>query len=501
MKEDAQKRKFGVLMPVSALPSMEGIGTFGVQAYQFVDFLVSAGAHIWQVLPLVPTSYGDSPYQSYCSYALNYYFIDLATLVKEGLLLDEEVKGAELFHEKRRVDYGLQFTQKIVLLRKAFARFTQDGAFEEFVRGERYHDFALFMSLKCKFGYASWTDWAEPYRRYDENTGRRYIAENQAEYRFWLFTQYVFLRQWKALKGYANERGIEIMGDVPLYLSYDSVEMWKYGKEIFQVDEDRRFTLVAGVPPDAFTDEGQRWGNPLYDWEGMKSNGYAWWNERLHRSREIFDILRIDHFRGFDRYYAVPAEEETARNGHWEDGPKEELFVDKLDWKIVAEDLGVIDDGVRRLMKNVGYPGMKILEFAFDGNPENEHKPSNYTENFVCYTGTHDNMPLRQYVDDLSAEWLETFQEDVQAESEKLGIVALCEDSQSLCDSVIRLAFHSKANTVVLPLWDVFAMGGEARMNFPSVVSVGNWSFRFLEEEFDAATANRLKKLATQANR
>ncbi len=488
-------------MPVSALPSKEGIGTFGEEAYRFVDFLASAGGCIWQVLPLVPTGYGDSPYQSCCSYALNYYFIDLATLVKEGLLLQEEVDGAQLFYEERRVDYGLQFTQKISLLRTAFTRFAQDGAFEEFVRVGRYHDFALFMSLKHEFHYAAWTDWADPYRRYDERRGAEFIAAHQAEYRFWLFTQYLFLRQWKALKGYANAKGIEIMGDVPLYLSYDSVEMWKYGKEIFQVDDDRSFTMVAGVPPDAFSDDGQRWGNPLYDWVGMKENGYAWWNERLRRSLDVFDILRIDHFRGFDRYYAVPAKEETARNGHWEEGPKESLFADKLDWKIVAEDLGVIDDGVLRLMKNLGYPGMKILEFAFDGNPENEHKPSNHMENFVCYTGTHDNMPLCQYIDDLSEEGRETFIKDVCLQSEELGIDPVCEDAQSLCRSVVQLAFYSKANTVLLPLWDVLAMGGEARMNFPAVVSTGNWSFRFLEEEFTADTARWLKTLSVKTKR
>lgn len=494
---------YGILMPLSCLPSNEGIGTMGDTAYRFVDFLADAGAEIWQVLPLNPTNYGDSPYQSCCSDALNYYFIDLAFLIKDGLLKEEEVKGAHLGDDERRVDYGLQFTNKIALLRKAFSRFDcSDKRFIEFVACGKYSDFATFMALKCAFGHKSWEEWDEPYRTFDKTVTDKYIAENSSEFEFWQFTQFIFLLQWNALKDYAHAKGVKIMGDIPLYLAYDSVEMWKYGESLFKVDKKRRPQCVAGVPPDAFTDDGQLWGNPVYDWEKMKKTGYEWWNGRINKSLSLFDILRIDHFRGFDRYYEVPVGETTARNGKWCDGPKEDLFKDKLNYNIVAEDLGVIDDGVRRLMKNVGYPGMKILEFAFDGYPWNEHKPSTYTtDNWVAYTGTHDNMPLRQYIDDLSKEGLEVFKRDLIEQCEGLGLKAHTNTSSEMCLSIVSLAFASKAKTVIIPLWDLLAMGGEARINLPSTVSNKNWSWRFKTQEISKECSQYLKELAKKSNR
>ncbi len=489
-----EKRKCGVLLPIFSLPSSEGIGTLGRNAYNFIDFLSDSGMNIWQVLPLNPTNYGDSPYQSCCSNALNYYFIDIDMLIEKELLTCKEVKTSDLGVNARHVDYSKQFTQKIALLRKAFERFDlHDKKFVGFVEQGRYKDFATFMTFKCAFGHKAWSEWKEPYRTYNEKVINEYLIRKRHEFLFWQFTQYIFLLQWNSLKDYAHSKNIELMGDIPLYLAYDSVEMWKYGDKLFMVDEYRRPECVAGVPPDAFCDDGQLWGNPLYDWKKMRRDGYKWWNERINECLDFFDILRIDHFRGFDRFYAVKAGSLNARKGEWIDGPKEELFKDKLDYKIVAEDLGVIDDGVRRLMKNVGYPGMKILEFAFDGSPDNEHKPSNFTHNYVCYTGTHDNMPLAQYIADLKQEELYIYKQDLASECEKAGVEADFSSPQSICLSVVKLAFAAIADTVIIPMWDLLCMGGEARINLPSTVSDKNWSWRFVKEDFDTKTKEFLR--------
>jgi len=497
----AKGRNFGILLPVSSLPSGEGIGTLGTEAYNFVDFLSESGGKIWQVLPLNPTNYGDSPYQSCSSDALNYYFINLQQLVCDGLLKKGEIVLEELSDSPLKVNYGKQFTQKIALLKKAFSRFDGGSEFEDFVNRGEYSDFAVFMAIKQKFNHVAWTEWEQPFGVYDEDTVAKFIEENKTEYLFWQFTQFIFLKQWNALKSYANSKGVSIMGDIPLYVAYDSVEVWKYGDKLFKVNANRKLKCVAGCPPDGFTEDGQLWGNPVYNWEEMRNDGYAWWKARIEKCFKLFDVLRIDHFRGFDRYWEVPAGDSTARYGHWEDGPKEELFKDILGYKIVAEDLGVIDDGVRRLMKNVGYPGMKVLEFAFDGKADNEHKPSNHTENFVCYTGTHDNMPLKQYIDDLSEEQRAVFAEDVVKESGILNITAKTATSKELCRSVVELAFASKSDTAIVPVWDLLALGGEARINEPSTVSDKNWSRRFLKEDFSKELSGYLKKVSKRSKR
>ena len=497
----AKGRNFGILLPVSSLPSGEGIGTLGTEAYNFIDFLSESGGKIWQVLPLNPTNYGDSPYQSCSSDALNYYFIDLQQLVCDGLLKKGEIVLEELSDSPLKVNYGKQFTQKIALLKKAFSRFDGGSEFEDFVNRGEYSDFAVFMAIKQKFNHVAWTEWEQPFGVYDEDTVAKFVKENKTEYLFWQFTQFIFLKQWNALKSYANSKGVSIMGDIPLYVAYDSVEVWKYGEKLFKVNANRKLKCVAGCPPDGFTEDGQLWGNPVYNWEEMRNDGYAWWKARIEKCFKLFDVLRIDHFRGFDRYWEVPAGDSTARYGHWEDGPKEELFKDILGYKIVAEDLGVIDDGVRRLMKNVGYPGMKVLEFAFDGKADNEHKPSNHTENFVCYTGTHDNMPLKQYIDDLSEEQRAVFAEDVVKESGILNITAKTATSKELCRSVVELAFASKSDTAIVPVWDLLALGGEARINEPSTVSDKNWSRRFLKEDFSKELSGYLKKVSKRSKR
>ena len=335
----AKGRNFGILLPVSSLPSGEGIGTLGTEAYNFVDFLSESGGKIWQVLPLNPTNYGDSPYQSCSSDALNYYFIDLQQLVCDGLLKKGEIVLEELSDSPLKVNYGKQFTQKIALLKKAFSRFDGGSEFEDFVNRGEYSDFAVFMAIKQKFNHVAWTEWEQPFGVYDEDTVAKFIEENKTEYLFWQFTQFIFLKQWNALKSYANSKGVSIMGDIPLYVAYDSVEVWKYGEKLFKVNANRKLKCVAGCPPDGFTEDGQLWGNPVYNWEEMRNDGYAWWKARIEKCFKLFDVLRIDHFRGFDRYWEVPAGDSTARYGLWEDGPKEELFKDILGYKIVAEDL------------------------------------------------------------------------------------------------------------------------------------------------------------------
>lgn len=498
-----KSRKFGILIPIFSLPSYEGIGTFGKEAYRFADFAHDIGARVWQVLPLTPTGYGDSPYQSCCSYALNYYFIDLEALCDEGLLKKEEISDADLFTTLRRVDYGKQFNNKIALLRKAFNRFNkEDKAFKDFVNGGRFYYFAAFMALKVKFSYRPWNEWDEPYRSFDEAVVKTFVDENKEEFLFWQFTQFKALNQWNALKSYVNSLGISVMGDVPLYLSYDSVEMWKDGDELFLVDENRNMTLIAGCPPDAFNPDGQKWGNPLYDWDKMKKDGYKWWNERLKYNLKLYDIIRLDHFRGFDRFYAVPASAPDAREGTWKNGPAEELFKDKLDWNIVAEDLCVYDDGVARLMKNTGYPGMKILEEGMDGNPKNGHKPSVFSENTVCCTSTHDSATTVEYYTELSAEGRKTFRRDLSDECGALNIPCAVNNSTSICMSLTRLAMVSKAFMVMLPIWDILHLGGEARINMPGTMSPDNWTFRILRGECESATKKYyLTSLFKQYNR
>lgn len=488
-------------MPISALPGDGGIGTLGTSAYRFIDFLKKADMSIWQILPLVPTNYGDSPYQSCSSLALNYYFIDLPTLVEQGLLMQEDVDAADLGGSSRRVDYGKLFNNKINLLRKAFARFDREQEdFRRFVKKGEYSDFAIFMSIKSHFNHIAWKEWPEPYRTYDAKVVKQYVKDNADDIEFWQFTQYIFLGQWKKLKQYAKKNHIEIMGDMPLYIAEDSVEFWKYGKELFQVDENNNPVVVAGVPPDCFSADGQLWGNPIYDWEKMKQDGFKWWNNRLKKSLKLFDILRIDHFRGFDRYYAINAGETTARYGVWRDGPKTELFKDKLDWNIVAEDLGTQDESLAQFMREVGYPGMKVLEFAFDGSPDNSHRPTFYTANSVAYTGTHDNMPLKQYIADLSQDQYNTFLRELYNEAHTL-IETDFTDLDAVCDTVIRLGFACVSNTFIAPLSDILKLGGEARINEPSTVKTENWSYRFMEGDYDDALAQRLKELVVKYNR
>ncbi|MBQ5926918.1 MAG: 4-alpha-glucanotransferase, partial [Clostridia bacterium] len=364
-----------------------------------------------------------------------------------------------------------------------------------------YADFGLFMSLKVKFGYVDWTKWDEEFKVYDERTVSAFIQENREEIEFWQFTQYLFLKQWFALKEYANGKGVQMMGDMPIYVSADSVEMWKYKRDLFLLDENGELSSVAGVPPDAFSEDGQLWGNPVYDWSKMKKDGYAWWKERIDYAFRLFDIVRIDHFRGFDRFYAIPKNSDTAKVGEWLDGPKAELFKGRENLGVVAEDLGTIDDGVRTLMKETGYPGIKVMLFGLNGDPASEHKPSNFQENSFAYTGTHDNPTTVGYLQSLTTAGKELVKKDLLAECEKLNVEYLGDGEREQCLTCIELVLASKAKATVIPYQDILAVGKEGRINFPSTVSLENWSYRFIQSDFQPATWEKLKKLIKKYGR
>lgn len=501
-KQKQRQRKAGILMPVSSLPSPCGIGTLGQNAYNFIDWLHSAGIKIWQVLPLLPTGFGDSPYQSFASDALNYYFIDFALLEKDGLLENADYAQVDFGDDERRVDYGKQFENKVKILRKAFARFDKNSAeWYSFLQRGTYADFALFMSLKVRFSYAPWESWDEPFQNPESAAVQSHIKEYADEILFWQFTQFLFLKQWNALKTYANEQGVQIMGDMPIYVAYDSVETWKYRKQLFVTDDGGNVSLRAGVPPDAFSEDGQFWGNPVYDWEKLKQDEYRWWTNRFAYAFSLFDIVRIDHFRAFDRFYAIPKDAQTAKEGEWQDGPKAAVFKGFENSKIIAEDLGIIDDGVRALLKQTGYPGMKVFVFAFDGNPDNEYLPDKYGENCVVYTGTHDNEPLRAFLENMDEKQRKAFETELEKQCLQADVPYLTENTEIECETIIRLLLSTKADTVIVPMQDVLALGEEARLNAPSTVSGANWTFRFTENDLKKRKAAWLKEMSEEYNR
>ncbi len=494
------ERYLGVLLPVTALPSKYGVGTLGKEAKEFIDFLVNSRQNLWQVLPLVPTGYGNSPYASTCATAGSPYLIDVQQLVDDNLISQEEAEEYSC-ENGERVDFELLFNKRIPLLKLAYKRFNkQNEEFLAFVNKGEYGEFALFMAIKENNGWLPFSSWEEGLRLRNEEALKGFKEDNADEILFWQFTQYLFFNQWKEIKKYANERGVLIMGDMPLYVSEDSVEVWA-NPELFMLDENGRLKEVAGVPPDYFSETGQLWGNPLYNWEVMKKDGYKWWTNRLKKALSMYDYVRIDHFRGFDRFYAIPAGMTDARVGKWCDGPKEALFEDKLNWNIVAEDLGILDDGVYRLMANTGYPGMKILQFAFDGNPNHPYKPSNYSENCVVYTGTHDNATFVEYVEGLSREARELFFKDVKGELEKFGITLTRNCKLQVTKALTELAYRSKAKFAIIPLQDLLLLGGEARINNPGTMGEWNWTWRLKENQLKKSTSLTIAKLVKKAGR
>ena len=509
-----KSRHAGILLPITALPSPYGVGSLGREAREFIDFLVRSGQKIWQVLPLVPTGYGDSPYSSSCATAGSPYLIDIDALIDQGLITSEEAEEYSCEDKTgdasdSRVNYEALFYRRIPLLKIALSRFDRSTPeFIAFINKGEFNDFALFMAIKESHSWQALRLWDEKYRKRDAQAISEFASENEDLVLFWQFTQYMFFKQWGALKNYANSRGIQIMGDMPLYVSEDSAEVFAH-PELFLLDEHGFPSEVAGVPPDYFSEDGQLWGNPLYNWEGMRKDGYAWWTARLKSALSMYDIVRIDHFRGFDRFYAIPAGSLNARVGKWYDGPKESLFEDKLDWKIVAEDLGILDEGVYRLMRNTGYPGMKVLEFAFDGDPEQAFKPSNYEENCVCYTGTHDNDTFIGFISGMNDDEKRAFYTDLRAECKKFHIDfrwnpnRLCsiKTMQRARVAVITAAYLSRANWVILPLQDILGTGGDTRMNLPGTLGTQNWSWRYKEGALTDELAGALKDLVILSKR
>ena len=455
-------------MPISSLPSKYGIGSFGKEAHGFVDFLGATGQKCWQVLPLNPTSYGDSPYQSPSSVAGNPYFVDLDLLAEKGLLTAEELK--EQRHGGTRVDYGWLFGARYAALRLAHSRFVPDRAYKAFVRKNAswLENYALFMALKVHYNYAPWTQWEESHREYAQAYAQRETFEEEMS--FWRWVQFEFFTQWDALVAHAHSKGIRIIGDMPIYVAHDSMDVWA-APEQFLLDEHYNPTVVAGCPPDGFSPDGQLWGNPIYNWELMEEQGFAWWLHRIATAFRLYDILRIDHFRGFAGYYNVPYGDATARGGKWDPAPGIALFRTVKERfpkaKIIAEDLGFITDDVRELLDDTGFPGMKMLHFAFY-DPEHEYLPRCYTTaNCVAYASSHDSDCTRTWLKNLSGEARKRFNKECPRVS-----------GQSRTYDLIECAFRSIANLAIVPMQDYLQLTNEqGRMNTPATAE-GNWSWR-----------------------
>ena len=524
-------KKKGVLLPVFSLPSKYGIGCFSREAKEFIDWLSQTGHSYWQILPLNPTGMADSPYQPLSSFAGNAYFIDPEQLVEQDLLLREELEDFYFGEDETRVEYDELYESRMEMLRIAYRRFVRERAEEAEYRkflaenASWLEDYAIFMALREEYGKElSWDEWPDPLRCRDEQELKNVKEQFAEEFDFYRWTQYEFYRQWGELKAYANEAGVKIVGDMPVYVSYDSADCWA-DPDQFQLDEDLQPTMIAGVPPDQFAAEGQLWGNPLYDWEKMKKNGYRWWVSRIRQSFVMYDVIRLDHFRGYEAYYSCKADAPNGMNGIWRPGPGMDLFrqlektgivsdARELSERFIAEDLGFLTEGVHKLLADTGFAGTKVLQFAFDGDPENLYLPENYGENCVVYTGTHDNdttagwfrglsqderAGILQYLgySGIDAWWLVLESDAAIARGEKPDASAVVHrDGEELSakagwhpgepvpdpavlvtDLLIEKALDSRAKIAIIPLQDYLRMGSEARTNTPGTI-VNNWCVR-----------------------
>ena len=503
-------RESGILMPVSSLPGPYGIGCFGAEALKFVDFLAAAGQHIWQLLPLSPTGYGDSPYQSCSAFAGNPYFIDLDALKADGLLTAAQLKAEPWGTDPLSVDYGTLYTSRYKVLRAAYAAWREkyagrfgcahyypDDYYAFTLTNESWlNDYALYMALKTANGMKSWAEWPREYRLRDAGALAEFAAGQEEEIGFWKFLQYEFAVQWKKVKDYANEKGIKILGDIPIYVSADSVDAW-VGGELFELDAQGGFARVAGCPPDYFSADGQLWGNPLYNWPYHKQTGYAWWVRRVRHALGIYDLLRIDHFRGFDTYWAIPVGSSTARTGKWENGPGMDLFraleaaLGKL--PIIAEDLGDLVPSVRKLLADSTFPGMKVLQFAFGGG-DNEYLPHNHVKNSVVYPGTHDNTTLTDW-------WVNAAPAKEKANAAAYLHLTPCKPTAKEVAAVrtdaarialLRAALGSVADRAIIPMADWLGLGAQAHLNTPGKLG-GNWAWRAAEGFDTALLAGRIE--------
>ncbi|MCI8775857.1 MAG: 4-alpha-glucanotransferase [Oscillospiraceae bacterium] len=490
------KRSCGVLLPIASLPSRYGIGSFSESAYNFVDWLSDSGQTYWQILPLGPVGYGDSPYQSFSTFAGNPYFISLESLIEKGLLTESECNEADFGVNEESIDYEKLYINRYPLLKKAYGRANLDGdkSYKNFIEENNFwlEDYALYMALKEMYNGKEWTEW-EPDIKLRNTEAINYYKTKLAEKTgFHKFLQYEFYSQWKSLKEYANNKGIQIIGDIPIYVAFDSADTWS-DPHLFQLDCNNEPLAVAGCPPDGFSETGQLWGNPLYDWSYHKETGYKWWISRLKQCFSLYDVVRIDHFRGFDEYYSIPYGAKTAVNGHWEKGPGMDLFreVRKIlgDQKVIAEDLGFMTDSVRELVKESGFPGMKVLEFAFDSRDSgcrNDYLPHNYNKNCVAYTGTHDNQTI--------VSWFDTISEEEQTMARDY----LCDyytPEDKLNKVFISLLMRSSADTVIIPMQDYLGYDDSSRINTPSTLG-NNWKWRMKKDVLTDELKDDIKKIS-----
>ncbi len=485
-------RGSGILLPITSIPSKYGIGCFSKEAYEFVDFLASAGQKYWQVLPMGPTGYGDSPYQSFSTFAGNPYFVDLEEFIEKKWISRKDCENKDWGDDSETVDYEKVYKNRFKILKKAFlkSKISEDKDFLKFTKENKFwlDDYALFMALKENFKGKSFIYWPDEIRKHSKSAIKKYAEDSKYsdELMCYKFIQYYFYKQWFELKNYANEKGIKIIGDIPLYVAYDSADTWS-NPELFQLDDNNDPTGVAGCPPDYFSATGQLWGNPLYDWDYHKKSGYAWWISRLKMCFSLYDVVRIDHFRGFESYYNIPYGDATAEFGHWEKGPGYDFFaaVKKALGKkeIIAEDLGYLTPAVFKLVDKTGFPGMKVLQFAFDCNEENNYLPHNYNKNCVVYTGTHDN--------DTSVGWYENAgAKDKKFARDYMGI----KSAKNFNYALIRQAMMSVADTAIIPMQDYLGLGSNARINTPSTLG-GNWCWRMKPDAYTKNLAETVKEL------
>lgn len=482
-------RLAGVLLPVSSLPSSYGIGTLGKGAYDFIDFLSAAGQSYWQVLPIGPTGFGDSPYQSFSAFAGNPYFIDIDILKSQGLLTDTQIKKADSSDSDGIVNYEKLFYNRFSLLKKAFKNYDTDKvSFNSFCTTESawLDDYALYMAVKEYLGHKDFQRWPDDIRLRNLQAINQFKTLLAEEIKFWQFCQFEFFRQWTNLKSYANKKGIALIGDIPIYVSGDGADIWA-NRHLFQMDENGHPLYIAGVPPDYFSATGQRWGNPLYDWHAMEQNDFDWWKRRISACAKLFDVIRIDHFIGIARYYAIAPECETAIGGEWCEGPGEKLInainVAAGAARIIAEDLGVLHPSVKNLLEKSGYPGMKVLLFAVDGNEDNPHIPFKYVKNTTVYVGTHDNDTVAGFCKRQKTKDLAYLMDYFCAKSKKQLPLAL-----------IKGAFASVADTAIVQLQDWIELDNSARMNTPSTIG-DNWVWRVQPSFLSPELAEKMKSI------
>lgn len=485
-------RASGILLPVSSIPSEYGIGCFSKEAYEFVDQLVEAGQRYWQILPLGPTGYGDSPYQSFSTFAGNPYFIDLKELIENNLLTEQECRECDWGGSESYVDYAKMYESRFKLLRLAFERWDskKEEGFDDFVKENKnwLEDYCMYMAIKNDLGGIGWMEWPEELKKRQPKALKEAAVRLDGEIQFYRFQQFWFTKQWEKLKAYVNKKGIKIIGDVPIYVAFDSADAWA-DPELFQFDEAHNPIAVAGCPPDAFSATGQLWGNPLYNWKYHKKTGYAWWILRMEHSMKRYDVARIDHFRGFDEYYAIPYGDKTAENGEWEQGPGLELFdilKEKVEGlEVIAEDLGILTDSVTEMLEESGFPGMKVLQFAFDGSENSSYLPHKYDKNCVVYTGTHDNETTKGWLENLQGHDLQFVREYTNSYDKPVNDCVW---------SLIRTAMASVADLAIIPIQDYLCLGNEARLNAPSTLG-DNWKWRLTKGQISEITLYHIKEL------